>query len=60
MTVTQDYKTVTLSLRELVCIEFALQERHARLQAQASNGDQYAADLIDTTVAALAKIEAAL
>lgn len=60
MTVTDDCKTVTLSLRELVCIETALESRLSLMQGRASNGDEYAADLIDTIVAALAKIEEAL
>lgn len=60
MSVTQDYKTVTFSLRELVSIEFALQERLAALRVRAANGDECAAELVETYESALAKVEAAL
>lgn len=64
MTETQGYKNVCLSILDLTEIEFALQERIARLDALASALDAKDGDavfvLLERDRAALAKVAAAL
>jgi len=60
MSETQSYKTVTFSLRDLLSIEIALQDRLARLRAKAATGDLCAAQLVEQYEEALLKVEAAL
>jgi len=60
MSDTQSYKVVTFSLSDLCAIEFALQERIARLEARLENNDPCVPDLLERSLAALAVVEAAL